>query len=326
MLINFYVCVEVNHTPCSIQVVTAQSTHTHTLLSSHPVSPAIYGITKGPVYSGRSVSFMVGNLSTKQATATATDILHLLQEDHQTQVETAQQRVDADRSIGRDFIPLSQSPQLSQLTFGRQSRRSSAGVSSSESTAIGAAAGEGGGGGDNSAKAGGQVASGISSCPTLRKTRRSRFSAESSNLVVGGGVTGSAHATRGSSRMTSESSRDNKTVASLGREQLRRNRLMGRPSLHRGVAGRVNDDHDGGTTASASPELLYASGRITAGRYHEILAEIDGRGGGVTASDGKGFGIIVPTTRRTADLPKREAGGTHGNEKETPATTSFGHA
>lgn len=241
----------------------------------------------------------------------------IIQEDHQTQVETAQQRVDADRPVGRDFIPLSQSPQLSQITFGRKSRRSSPGVPSSESTAIEAAArgGGGGGGGDDPAETRERLPLGISPSPAARKARRSRLSAESSDLaVVGAGATGSNRDRRASAGMASASSVST-TVASLSKEYRQRSRLVGRASTNRGEAGRVNDDHGGGTVASASPELLYASGRITAGRYHEMLAEIDRRGIGGSA-----------TARKAVQALQRRVSGARRGQNNTPAKTSVGHA
>ncbi|CAN0519536.1 unnamed protein product, partial [Laminaria digitata] len=43
-------------------------------------------------------------------------------EDHETRIENAQERTGAGRAVGRDYIPLSDSPQLSELTFGRSSK------------------------------------------------------------------------------------------------------------------------------------------------------------------------------------------------------------
>ena len=251
----------------------------------------------------------------------------VVQEDHQTQVETAQERVDADRPVGRDFIPLSQSPQLSQLTFGRKNRRSPAGVSSSESAAIGAAARGGGGGGGDSVAATEQLSLGISSLSMAHNARRSRFSAESSNLaVVGGGAGGSTHARRLLSSGTTSVSVGNTTVVSLTKERLQRNRLMGRPSPTRGEAGRLSDDHGGGTIAPASPELLYASGRITAGRYHEMLAEMDGRRGGGSTARGNGVETTGPAARKAVEPSQIKVGGARRDEKEAHATTSVGPA
>lgn len=230
----------------------------------------------------------------------------VFQEDHRTQVETAQERVDADRPVGRDFIPLSQSPQLSQLTFGRKNRRPSAGVSSSESTAIGAAARGGGGGGDP-VQAREQLPLGILPSSMAHKARTSRFPAEpsSSLAVVGGGGAGGGNSTYARRRLssgTTSASAVNTTVASLSKEHLQRNRLLGRPSPNRGEAGPVSDDHgSGGAIASASPELLYASGRITAGRYHEMLAEIDGRRGGGGTAHGNGVGNTGPAARKAVE-------------------------
>lgn len=176
---------------------------------------------------------------------------------------------------------------------------------SSESTAIAAAArggggGVGGGGGDDSVRE--QLPCGIPPLPVAHKNRRSTFSADLSNLaVVGGGATGNTHARRVSPGMSASSL--NTTVVSLGKDQRQRNRLMGRSSSNRVGAGRVNDDYGGGTTASASPELLHASGRITAGRYHEMLAEIDGREGSGSAASGNEVRTTFPAARKAVEPP-----------------------
>lgn len=48
-----------------------------------------------------------------------------------------------------------------------------------------------------------------------------------------------------------------------------------------------------GAIAVHSPEQLFASGLITASRYHEVLAEMDGRGDGVANGQPvPGFGSI----------------------------------
>lgn len=66
----------------------------------------------------------------------------------------------------------------------------------------------------------------------------------------------------------------------------------------RGAAGRVKFDADsakygigsGSSITRASPEVLYAAGRITAARYHQMLAEMDERGGDGDGDSGGGDG------------------------------------
>lgn len=242
----------------------------------------------------------------------------LVQEDHQTQVETAQERVIAGRPVGRDFIPLSQSPQLSQLTFGRKTRRSSAELPSPNSTAVGTAVEEGSGGSCGaSVKAEKQLPLLTSPpSPMVHETRgSSRLSSELTSLAVVGGAARASIDARGvSSEMTSASSRHTAMASSgKGRLQQQQQRLMARPLSNRGAAGRVKydadstkDDYSGSSITPASPELLYASGRITAARYHEMLAEMDGRGGSGDAAAG-GTSVGISSRSETDSTATRKA-------------------
>lgn len=119
--------------------------------------------------------------------------------------------------------------------------------------------------------------------------------------------------------MTSSVSSLYPTVSCSGGGRRQRNRSMGRQPSNR-------DDHGGGVIATASPELLYASGRITAGRYHEMLAETNGREGGGSAAGGAGVGTSSPDDRNPVEPAPRKIGGKSRGERETSTTTSVGHA
>lgn len=129
----------------------------------------------------------------------------LAQEDHQTRVETAPERTAAGRAVGQDFIPLSQSPQLSRLTFG--------GKTNEKSSAL---------------------------CLDLAAQQKKKQA-------------------------------------------------------------------NGGAEGSPSPELLFSSGRITAARYHELLAELDGRRVGVT-DGGREAGCADVIVRNGEPATVSEAG------------------
>lgn len=257
------------------------------------------------------------------------------QEDHQTQVETAQERTDAGRPVGRDYIPLSQSPHLSQLTFGRKPSKSSAELPSSKPTAVGTAVEEGG---DASGSA--SVKKSETELPPLtlqilpmapRETRR--ISSDSTNgvSVVGGAARASIDSRGACSETPSATSSRRRHTATMSsshkgksQQQQQQQSLKIRPTMsNRGAAGRVRfagdstkDDYNssgGGSIMSPSPELLYASGRITPARYHEMLAELDGRGGGGggDAAGGAGGGGIsslcgaAPASTRKAAVPSQ---------------------
>lgn len=207
-----------------------------------------------------------------------------VQEDHQTQVETAEERVSAGRPVGRDYIPLSQSPQLSEMTFGRRNRIS-ARLQASTPTATGAATnGVASGSGDTSGK--GPPSSSLLASVTMHG-RGSRHFESSSLAVVAAGAGAGTTARRASSGAPSPAAARQATMTSPGQgeRQNQRHFAGGAMSSRRaGAAGRgdfkprrSSDDYSssGKNDASASPELLYASGRITAARYHEMLQEMD---------------------------------------------------
>lgn len=244
----------------------------------------------------------------------------LVQEDHQAQVETAEERVSAGRPVGRDYIPLSQSPQLSEMTFGRRNRRSSASLQASTPTATGAATGgDDGVSGDTSGK--GPPSSSLPSV-TMQGQGRRRF--ESSSLaVVAAGARAGTTARRASSGAPSSAAARQATMISPGQgERPNQRHLVGGALSSRGAAGRgeydprrSSDDYSssGKNTASASPELLYASGRITAAKYHEMLQEMDrsgsrpGLAGGPGARTSSRHGAAATVTSRGVGDARRRS-------------------
>ncbi|CAM9520520.1 unnamed protein product, partial [Hapterophycus canaliculatus] len=217
------------------------------------------------------------------------------QEDHQTQVETDQERASVGRPVGRDYVPLSQSPQLSQLTFGRKSRRSSADLASSgteNAAAVKAATYSSGGqwgGGPPSRKEERHLSSQPSAMECDSTRQGNRFHPQSTEFpAVGCGGAGTRKVIGSSRYITSPSLKSSgktlqgsRFLSASKREGKQPQNLTGSPSSNWLTAEGCN--YDGGvpinTIASASPELLYASGRITAARYHEILADMRNRRG-----------------------------------------------
>ncbi len=221
-------------------------------------------------------------------------------------MESAQERVDAGRPVGRDFIPLSQSPQLSQLTFGRKNRRPSGEGPSSKPKATTSAAKAEGDGGTTSPKPETRL---VLPTPSHRMSN-SRLPSETKNLAM-----------TVSSGRASQTSRSTVIASSNRGQRQHHQRYMGRPTLNHGALGRVDhgtdstsNAHGGGDVTSPSPELLYGSGRITAARYHEILAEMDGRDAGDNEEGRTGAGPVNPGARMAAVASRRSAGGARARE------------
>ncbi|CAM9798614.1 unnamed protein product [Ectocarpus sp. 12 AP-2014] len=240
------------------------------------------------------------------------------QEDHQTQVETAEERVSAGRAVGRDYIPLSQSPQLSEMTFGRRNRRSSASPRASTPTATGAAT-DGDDGVSRDTPGRGPPSS---SLPSVTIHGQGRWHFESSSLaVVAAGAGAGTTARRASSGTPSSAVARQATIISPGQgERPKQRHLAGGALSSGGAAGlgeydptRSSDDYSssGKNTASASPELLYASGRITAARYHEMLQEMNrsgsrpGLAGGPGARTSRRHGAAATVTFRGVGYARR---------------------
>lgn len=249
----------------------------------------------------------------------------LVQEDHQTQVETAQERINTGRPVGQDYIPLSQSPQLSQLTFGRKPRNPSAELPLPKSTTVGTVVEEGGGGsGGVSVKSEKRLPL-LMTPPSPMAGKNGLASDLNSLAVVGGAARANIIDSRGgcSEMASAASSRHTATSSGKGKfQQQQQPRLIAPPTMsNRGAVRRVNfgadttkDEHGrgGSIITPASPELLYGSGRITAARYHDMLAEMDGRGGGGGAAGDTGVGIsrlrgATPTATRKAAVPSQSS-------------------
>ncbi|CAN0054076.1 unnamed protein product [Scytosiphon promiscuus] len=210
------------------------------------------------------------------------------QEDHQTRVETPQDRVSMGRPVGRDYIPLSHSPELSRLTFGRRNRRSSADLAPCRTEHGGvAAAVRGGSGRRTDGGAAREKESHPSSLPppaACDKVRRGRsFFSQSTGLPVVGCRGVSTRDVIGPGRALSSPSpisggREAPLLSPTSNEEGEQpQRLKGFLRSNRPARGRggCDDTAAASNIVSASPELLYASGRITAARYHEMLAGMD---------------------------------------------------
>lgn len=225
-------------------------------------------------------------------------------------MESAQERVDAGRPVGRDFIPLSQSPQLSQLTFGRKSRRSFGGGSSSQPKATILAATAEENGGTASLKSETRL---VLPTPSHRMNSSRLSETETKNLTL--------TVSSGMASMASHISRSTETSSSNHGQHQYHQRSMGRPPLNRGASGRVDhgtnstsNAHGGSSFTPPNPELLYGAGRITAARYHEILAEMDGRGAGDNGEGRKGARPVDPRARMAAVASRRNVGGARGRQ------------
>lgn len=202
------------------------------------------------------------------------------QEDHQTQVETAQERASFGRPVGRDYIPLSQSPQLSRLTFGRKNRTSSVDlVSCGTANAAVTAATRGRGISGREERQPSLLPSEMK-CDHAR--RGSGLHPPSTGLAVLGCGGASARKVIGSRRAFPSSSltplgktKPASRLSSTSKKEEESPQRSNRPAAERG-------DYDTAFAANsigtASPELLYASGRITGARYHEMLAGMNRRG------------------------------------------------
>lgn len=228
-------------------------------------------------------------------------------------METAQERASLGRPVGRDYIPLSQSPQLSRLTFGRKSRRSSADPAfcgtKNATAALAAQDGSGVGGRGTICGEKDHRPSPLSSSVAHEDARRGRnYSTRSTELAVvgcGGPSARKVVSSRKSVASSSLTSPGTRTPASFlpstskkeGDQQQSLTRFL--PSDRRAAErGDYDEAVPSNSAASASPELLYASGRIAAARYHKMLADINKQGGSRGTT-------VVP---HVGIIPHREAG------------------
>lgn len=216
------------------------------------------------------------------------------------------------------------------MTFGRRNRRSSASLQASTPTATGAATTDGGDGGSGDTSGKGPPSSSLPSVTV--HGRGSRLFESSSLAVVAAGAGAGTTSRRASAGAPSSAAaaRQATTISPGHGERQKQRHLVGGALSSRRAAGRCEynprrsgDDYHssrGSNTASASPELLYASGRITAARYHEMLQEMDRSGSRPALAGGPGAGTSMPhgatatvTSRGVGDTRRRS----HHEQKGT---------